>query len=223
MLHGYWRAMKRLAPLLILAFAFTTAGQAATQRKPEPAPILSAADKALIDSAGAYLSGLKTAQARFSQTDPRGAVTGGTFYLQRPGKARFAYDAPTDLTVVADGVNVNVYDGRLKTFDQYPLARTPIALLLAADVKFDRAAVMTGVVRDKSGFTVIVRDVKKQAEGRLLLSFSTAPVALMGWTVIDGQGLKTIVRLNGLKSGVGLDSKLFELRNPTPKPSRIKP
>ncbi|MFV4677451.1 outer membrane lipoprotein carrier protein LolA, partial [Mycobacterium tuberculosis] len=73
---------------------------------------MSAADAALVDKAAAYLQGLKSAQARFSQTDPRGMVTTGTFSLQRPGKARFAYDAPTDLTVVADGVNVNVLDGK---------------------------------------------------------------------------------------------------------------
>ena len=49
-------------------------------------------DMALVDKAAAYLQGLRSAEAKFSQTDPRGAVTTGTFSLQRPGKARFAYD-----------------------------------------------------------------------------------------------------------------------------------
>jgi outer membrane lipoprotein-sorting protein len=143
-------------------------------------------------------------------------VTGGTFSLLRPGKARFAYDAPTDLTVVADGVNVNVLDGKLKTFDQYPLKQTPLALLLGSEVKFDKAAVVTSVAREANGFTVTVRDAKKQAEGRLSLSFSATPLVLTGWTVVDAQGMKTTVRLSGLKTGLALDAGLFVLRDPHP-------
>jgi len=182
-----------------------------------PAPVtLSAADKSLVDQAALYLQGLKSAQARFSQTDPRGSVSNGTFSLQRPGKARFAYDPPAELTVVSDGVNVNVYDGKLKTFDKYPLKQTPLALLLADAVKFDKAVAVTGVTREKTGFTVTLRDAAKQAEGRLSLSFSTGPVSLIGWQVIDAQGQKTVVRLSGLKTGVPLGAELFVLKDPHP-------
>lgn len=211
--------MSKLPILAVLAasVALAAASPAAAAKPATPPPAaLSKADKALMDQAAAYLNGLKSAQARFSQTDPRGAVTGGTFYLQRPGKARFAYDAPTDLTVVADGVNVNVYDGKLKTFDQYPVKQTPLTMLLGTNVKFDQAVVVTGVERTKDGFTVSIKDKKKQADGRLDLNFSTGPMALTGWTVLDAQGLRTTVRLSGLKTGVALDSGLFVLRDPRP-------
>ncbi len=209
--------MSKLPVLAVLAASVALAAASPAAARPAAPPVvLSKADKALMEQAAAYLQGLKSAQARFSQTDPRGAVTGGTFYLQRPGKARFAYDAPTDLTVVADGINVNVYDAKLKTFDQYPVKQTPLTMLLGTNVKFDQAVVVTGVERTKDGFTVAIKDAKKQADGRLDLNFSTGPMALTGWTVLDAQGLKTMVRLSGLKTGVPLDGGLFVLRDPRP-------
>lgn len=177
---------------------------------------LAPADQALVEKAAAYLGGLRSAQARFSQTDPRGAVTTGVFTLQRPGKARFAYDPPADLTVVADGINVNVADGRLKTFDQYPQKNTPLALLLGEKVSFDKSVTVVGVARDKAGFSITAKDAHKLAEGRITLDFASTPMALTGWTVIDAQGQKTTVRLSGLKSGVAVSPSLFVLKDPHP-------
>lgn len=178
-------------------------------------------DMAVVAKAAAYLQELRSAEAKFSQTDPRGAVTTGTFSLQRPGKARFAYDPPADLTVVADGVNVDISDGKLKTFDQYPERQTPLALLLGSEVRFDKSVVIAAVSRDKAGFTITVRDAKKQAQGELSLSFSTAPMSLTGWSVLDPQGGKTTVVLSDLKSGVSLAPSLFVLHDPHPR--AIKP
>lgn len=215
--------MNRTLAISVLCLGLAAFGPALAVKPPAPrAASLSTADRALADKAAAYLAGLKTAQAHFSQTDPRGATTTGTFSLQRPGKARFAYDAPTDLTVVADGVNVNVSDGRLKTFDQYPLARTPLSLLLAPDVHFDGKVLISGVARGPSSFSVTLKDARKQAEGQLTLTFSAAPMALTGWTVVDGQGLRTTVKLDGLKTGISLDQKLFEAHNSEKKPFKIK-
>jgi len=206
---------------LVLTLLISTATGAFSGVIAKPAPVTSTSDRRLVDRAVAYLQGLKSAEARFSQTDPRGVVTSGTFSLERPGRARFAYDAPADLTVVADGLNVDVYDGKLKTFDQYPLKQTPLAVLLGADVRFDKAATVVGVSRDKAGFTVAVRDATNKAQGQLLLRFSMAPLALTGWTLLDSQGGKTTVVLTNLRSGLALAQGLFVLRDP--HPHTIKP
>ena len=177
---------------------------------------LSDADKALVQKATDYIQTLKTAQARFTQTDAKGSVTTGVFSLQRPGKARFAYDAPASLTVVSDGYNVNVYDARLKTFDQYPLGQTPLVLLLARQVRLDRGVAIAAVERTKDGFTITARDAKKEAEGRISMSFSEHPLMLKGWSVIDAQGLNTSVALEPLKTNLALNGDLFVLRDPRP-------
>lgn len=178
---------------------------------------LSAADRALVQRAAAYLQGLREAKARFVQTDARGRTTQGALYLKRPGKARFAYDPPSGLLVVSDGGNVSIADSRLKTFEAYPLAATPLSLFLAREIRLDQGVNVTRVTRLADGFSITARDNRKQAEGQITLSFSDAPLALTGWSVSDAQGSSTRVRLSGLTPASGLASSLFVLKDPRPK------
>jgi outer membrane lipoprotein-sorting protein len=192
-----------------LAAAFS--GQALAAQA--SAPVLSAQERALVDKATAYVQTLGSAKGRFIQTDARGGQTQGTFYLQRPGKARFAYDGPAGLLVVSNGNNVNISDPRLKTYESYPLSRTPLALLLAREVRLDRGVTITGVRKLSDGFTITAVDAKRQTLGRIALDFSNAP-ALTGWTVTDVKGGETRVRLVNFEKTSGLDPKLFVLTDP---------
>lgn len=178
---------------------------------------LAPADKALVDRAVAYLEGLSEAKARFIQTDGRGRATTGQLFMKRPGKARFAYDAPSGLLVVSDGGVVSVQDKRLKTFDQYPLGATPLSLFLAKTIRLDKGVTVTRVARLADGFSITARDGKKQTAGTITLSFTDAPLALAGWTVTDAQNRPTRVELIGLERASGLDRSLFVLKDPRPK------
>lgn len=182
-----------------------------------PAASLSSADKALVDRAAAYLEGLTEAKGRFVQTDARGAMTQGSLYLKRPGKARFEYDKPSGLLVVSDGGNVSIADSRLKTFDAYPLMATPLSIFLARQIRLDRGINVTRVARLADGFSITARDGKKQAEGQITLTFSDSPMALVGWTVTDAQGSSTRIRLTSLTKTSGLAPSLFVLKDPRPK------
>ena len=178
---------------------------------------LSAADQALVDRAAGYLQGLTEAKGRFVQTDARGAVTTGALYLKRPGKARFEYDKPSGLLVVSDGGNVSIADARLKTFEAYPLMATPLSLFLARQIKLDKGVNVTRVTQMADGFAITARDGRKQAEGQITLTFSNAPLSLIGWTVTDAQGASTRVRLTELVRTRGLAPSLFVLKDPRPK------
>ena len=178
---------------------------------------LSAADKALVDRAVAYLEGLSEARGRFVQTDGRGRSTTGELFLKRPGKARFAYDPPSGLLVVSDGGVVSVQDKRLKTFDRYPLSATPLSLFLARTIRLDRGVSVTRVARLSDGFAITARDGRKQTAGQITLTFRDSPLALVGWTVTDAQGRPTQVQLQGLQRAAGLDGSLFVLKDPRPK------
>ena len=178
-----------------------------------PAARLSAEEQALVERATAYIQTLGSAKGRFIQTDARGTQTQGAIWLQRPGKARFAYDGPNGLLVVSNGNNVNIFDSRLKTFESYPLSRTPLALLLAREVRLDRGVVITGVRKLSDGFTITAVDAKRQTLGRISLDFNGAS-ALTGWTVTDVKGGETRVRLVDFEKTAGLDPKLFILTDP---------
>jgi outer membrane lipoprotein-sorting protein len=204
--------------LTLALAAAPLAGPALAQTAP-----LSAADKALVDRAVAYLEGLAEAKARFVQTDARGRATTGQLFMKRPGKARFAYDPPSGLLVVSDGGVVSVQDKRLKTFDQYPLGATPLSLFLAKTIRLDRGVTITRVARMADGFAITARDGRKETAGTITLSFTDAPLALAGWTVTDAQNRPTRVQLQGLERAAGLDRSLFVLKDPRPKnPGRGK-
>jgi outer membrane lipoprotein-sorting protein len=173
-------------------------------------------DRQLVDQAAQYLQGLKGAKGRFTQTNSRGGASTGTLYLNRPGKARFEYDAPAQMLVVADGRNVSVYDRRLKTFDRYPLGATPLGIFLSRRIRFDEDVKVTRVSRTADSFSVWVSDARGRADGRLVLEFAAEPVALRGWTVVDGQGVETRVQLSSLEPTQSLDPALFVLSDPRP-------
>lgn len=204
-----------------LALGLAVAPFAATEAFAQSA--LPASDRALVDRAVAYLEGLGEAQARFVQTDARGRRQAGTVYLKRPGKARFDYDAPSGLLVVSNGRLVTVQDARLKSFDQYPLSATPLSLFLARTIRLDQGVSVTSVQRMAGGFSITARDTRRQTAGEITLTFTDAPLALAGWTVVDTQRRATRVQLQGLERASGLSAALFELKDPRTKtPGRSK-
>ncbi len=177
---------------------------------------LSAEDKALVDRASAYLEGLGEMRGHFLQTDPRGVVSEGELYLNRPGKARFDYQTPASLLVVADGHNVLVLDRRLKTFDRYPLGATPLGLFLQKHIRLDQKVSVTHVDRFAGGFSLTARDGKHETQGQVTLTFTQSPLTLIEWSILDAQGGRTTVRLSALTPTSGLDPGLFVLRDPNP-------
>ncbi|HEX3366299.1 outer membrane lipoprotein carrier protein LolA [Phenylobacterium sp.] len=204
---------------LLLAMTAAAALTPAAVLAATPAPAISAEEQALVDKAVAYLQGLGEAKGRFTQTDPRGAVTTGELFLKRPGKARFAYDPPAGLLVVSDGGRVIVSDSRLNTFTAYPLGATPLSLFLAKTIRLDKGVQVTRVTRAADGFSITARDGKRETAGQIMLSFKDNPMSLVAWAVTDAQGHTTQVRINGLQATSGLDPALFVLRDPRPKPA----
>ena len=199
---------------LLLALALSGVAAPALAAPPVPAQPLSDEDKALVDRAAAYLDGLGQVRGRFVQTDPRGSVSQGALYLNRPGKARFEYEGPASRLVVSDGHSVMVLDGRLKTFNRYPLGSTPLALFLQRHVRLDQKVTVTRVDRGPGSFMITARDGRHESQGEITLSFSENPVELKEWTILDGRGGRTSVRLSDLQPTSGLDPALFQLQNP---------
>jgi len=85
-----------------------------------------------------YLAGLATWSADFTQTidDGHGKVlrsAAGKLYLQRPGKFRWDYSAPSEQLVLADGKQIWFYDKDLAQANvrdmDATLASTPASLL----------------------------------------------------------------------------------------------
>jgi outer membrane lipoprotein-sorting protein len=186
---------------------------------------LSAHDLGLVNKATAYLQNLQEVEGRFEQTNPRGATQAGDVFLKRPGKARFQYDPPSGLVVVSDGKNVSVWDSRLRTFDRTPLGATPLAILLARKVSLDQDVEVFRVGAYDDGFYLSARSASGQArtEGYITMVFGGSPLTLRGWTLVDGQGQATKVKITSL-APTPVKPELFVLNDPrSPEERGIRP
>ena len=176
---------------------------------------LSTADQVLVAKAAKYLQNLEEEEGRFEQTNPRGAMQTGDIFLKRPGKARFQYDPPSGLLVVADGKNVSVWDSRLRTFDRTPLGATPLAILLARQIRLDQDVEVFRVGRYDDGFYLSARNANGQTrtEGYITVVFGDNPMRLRGWTLVDGQGQATRVKITSLNK-TPIRPEMFVLDDP---------
>jgi outer membrane lipoprotein-sorting protein len=193
---------------LVSAAACGTLAALPASAQPSPDQ-LSDDDQALVAKAAAYLEGMGELKGRFEQTDARGGVARGDLFLSRPGRARFAYDAPDSRLMISDGHTVWVADPRLKTLNHYPLRSTPLALFLSEHVRLDKGVEVTDVDHFSDGFALTAVDAHHRGQGQIVLVFASDPVRLREWSLTDSQGRTTRIRLTGLKSTSGLSPALF--------------
>jgi outer membrane lipoprotein-sorting protein len=170
---------------------------------------LSKEDKADIQKAEEYLQGLKSARARFVQTTHDGTQLVGTFYLQRPGKLRFEYDAPIEDFVVADGVFIYFYDAELGEQTNAPIGQTLADFFLRKEFNLDGDITVQSVKRSGGFLQIQLTQTDDPAAGSMTLAFKEDPFTLAKWRVIDAQGLITEVELFYLKSDIKHPYNLF--------------
>jgi outer membrane lipoprotein-sorting protein len=160
-----------------------------------------------------YLNGIHSMRGSFLQIDPNGTAEQGNFYIVKPGKMRFEYQAPNPTLVVSDGKTVAVFNKKLNTVDTYPLYATPLNLLLSDDVKLQYNPNVMGVTRQTGEIIVYAKAgaTKQGAGGNITITFSDSPLELRQWTIVDEQGLSTTVSLRNVQTGVTLPPEIFSL------------
>ncbi len=163
-----------------------------------------------LDVLSAYLNSLTTVEASFVQVNADGSKSKGKIYIQRPGRARFEYAAPDRNLVIAAGGQVIIFDARSnEPPEQYPLARTPLNLILARDVDL-RAARMVVGHKEVGDVTVVkAQDPKHPDYGTIDLIFSANPVALKEWIITDDIGNQTSVTLSDLVAAPNFSASMF--------------
>jgi len=162
-------------------------------------------------AADAYLKGLKSLRARFQQISPDGMLMSGTAYIKKPGRARFDYDDPSPITIIADGFWVALLDDEAGTQDRYPLNATPLSLLLTDKSKISDVAQLAALEQGEKLLRLHLQSKEEPGLGTLILSFTREPFALTQWTVIDAQGYETRILLSDMEPGAVLNPALFRI------------
>jgi outer membrane lipoprotein-sorting protein len=168
--------------------------------------------KAQAAKVSSYLSSLQTLVGNFVQVGPDGSKTKGDFYIQKPGKVRFEYDAPSPIAIIADGSSLAVRDRKLATQDIYPLSQTPLRYLLSDRIDLLKDTNVVNVTADDLFISVTIEE--KQAligTSRLMLMIGAKDGQLKQWTVTDPQGYDTTVAVYNLDSSKKVDPGLFKI------------
>ena len=182
------------------------------------ATLPASAEKLALNAISAYLNAMKTAQGDFTQINDDGSISTGTIYIKRPGKVRFEYNAPDSGIVIAGSNTVVIYDKKSnQAAETYPLSKTPLSIILAANVNLGQAKMVTGHGYDGTATTIRAQDPSHHEYGNIELKFTDNPVELRQWVINDSNGSQTTVVLGGLKVGGNLSNSLFDITK-TPSP-----
>jgi len=178
-----------------------------------------AADLRAVES---HLAQTQSLVSQFTQTDGKGRQLSGTLSLKRPGRIRFEYGKGANMLLVGNGKTLTFIDydvGQKSNLGQ--VAKSPLSVLLSADPDLGRIA---RIVPSNDPRVVVVRarDARRPEFGTLVLAFLRAPGApsglrLEGWTAIDAQNKKTVVRLDGQRYNVAVPESAFTFAEPKRK------
>ncbi len=161
-----------------------------------------------------YFNSIRTFQAHFIQSNPNGAIVQGTLSISRPGKMRFEYDPPSQLKIVADGLQVTMWDPVNKDFGQWPIGWTAASFLVQQPMKLSGDITVEKVDRVNGLLELTMVQTRKPQEGKIIVRVAENPMQMKGWSIIDNRGNKVDVALADAKVGIPLASSLFKYDGP---------
>ncbi len=195
--------MTRILPLIAIA----------TMSAAAPA----SAQGASLESVAAHLGAVRSMTAEFVQVDRSGRALPGKLILKRPGKVRFQYAPGNPLLIVGDGNWLTMIDYSVRQVSRWPVGNSPLSVLTNPRADLARFA---RIIPAAAGQVALeARDPKHPEHGTITLVFGrdgSAPAGLRldGWTVIDAQGNRSVVRLSNQLFNVAVSDAAFRWRDP---------
>ena len=161
-----------------------------------------------------YFNALRTLQARFVQSNPNGSIVQGTLSVRRPGRMRFEYDPPSQLKIVADGLQVTLWDLGTRDFGQWPIGWTAASFLVKEPLHLSGDLLVEKIDRANGQLQLTLSQARKPQEGKIIVRLAENPLQLRGWSIIDNRGNKVDVALVDVKTGLQLADSLFKYDGP---------
>lgn len=204
------KSMRRISSLIVALFTVNLLLSTSIAQAVE----LSLDNQEDIARAEAYLNKITTLKARFLQINSEGKIAEGTVFMKRPGRARFEYEPPAQILVVADGTWLVFHDKELKETTRLPLYSTPISVLLKENVTLNGDVTVLSVEKDANTLRINIIDTDEPEQGGITLVFSDKPLKLRKWLITDAQGNTTSVSISDVEQGMWIKPELFNLLDP---------
>ena len=172
----------------------------------------------------AHLRALDTMTATFSQTARDGKTLTGTLTLKRPGRIRFQYQKGVPILVVGDGRALNYIDYSVRQVNRWPIANSPLGVLLDPFKDISRFARVVPSGNDRV-VSVEGYDPKHPEYGRITIVFAKdaaapAGLAMQGWVMLDSQGNRTTIKLSNQRFNQPVSDGMFRWNDPRSKGGR---
>lgn len=177
-----------------------------------------AAPDAALGQVQSALTATQSLTADFVQTDGKNRSLRGTLSMKKPGRIRFEYGGGANMLLVGDGRNLTFVDYDVGQKSAWPIAKSPLAVLLGPAPDLQRIAKVLPSA-DPRIVLVRARDARHPEFGTLILAFvklGTAPGGLMleGWTAFDAQNKRTTVKLDKQRFNVAVADSAFTFAEP---------
>lgn len=199
--------MIRFRPLAIATISFALAVSASAMQATAK---IAKKDAKTVEKISKHFSSVPTMMGEFVQFGPNGEQTGGRFFIKRPGKVRFDYAKPSPILVKADGKTVGVHNRKLKTWDFFPLSKTPLKLLLSNRIDVNDKSIKS-VKTEKDLTTVVLGNKNIFGNSKITLMFDPKTFDLRQWTITDNQGKDTSVMIFNVQRNIDLNRRLFHM------------
>ena len=156
-----------------------------------------------------YLFNLNSLEADFFQVSTDGNIKEGKIFLSLPGKLRITYNNPDNLLITSNGFWLTVQDKKLKQTNNFPLNQTPLNLFLNKQLNFDQDEFKIKFEKSSGIISLIFSDNKKLKNSIFKLIFTSTPLKLKKWVIIDEFNNETSILLQNLVTGKKYSNSLF--------------
>lgn len=191
----------RILVVFVVAGAFAAPAGAAYR--------ITAQDRADIARIEAYLNTVSSLRSNFVQLSSGGRFAEGTIFIDRPKRLRLQYKKPSNIQVYVNGSWLAHVDTDLEAVWHVPLKSTPAAFLVQDKISLSGDITVQRVMRDARTISVSLVQTAEPDAGRIVFTFSDAPLALRKWMVTDAQGISTSVTLVAPAFNVAIPGDVF--------------
>ena len=194
--------------VLLLSFLFAASAQAQ-----QPLD-LSAETRALVQRIDAHINTQKTMQSRFVQLDGFGGFLEGTLFWNRPDQARFEYDPPSPLLLIASGLFLIEVDRELQQVTHYPQVGSIADYLLAENMLQNPELAISRLETTAHVINIDIFERDDPENGIITLGFNANSLDLQHWVIHSADGAQTTVNLIEPRFNLLLEDTLFRFRKP---------
>lgn len=170
-----------------------------------------AEDAELVQEIRQHLKAIRNISADFMQQDDYGNKQYGKFYMSRPGKMRWEYKNPQELTIIVNGKKVYYYDKELDQASQYVGEKGPVNLMVEDDI-FNAASVsfLDIAIHGK----ILETNFKNNENSDVFsLIFATNPIKLLGCSVKRESGERLWIKFKNLNTERIPEQSLFRFQH----------